>query len=309
MIHSLDAAQAQRTLAEFIALGVHDAFIFSVDSLMDGGKRLNEVFADINSNYSITESVLSRLDDINKLTDEQLDALVGKKAREAFRLALTNFKTVFDERVDSVPRLLLDNSIREKNNLVSNITGWHQFPLEGTTYTDGSNTDVDGKAFNNLLSQEIDKFQQDVQEVSIARMGERNRKDAFNFIRSIGGIAIETVNGLPTEDNYSDIMGEAGKANRYGGLFVKDAKYGLDQITSQLVDAGFLSESARDDLEAAKELIRSIAAKEGIDGPSTEPTAFIKKSEDKLLDKIANRSSYTQKQLQSLLKTLQCRNA
>jgi hypothetical protein len=138
---------------------VHDAFIFSVDSLMDGGKRLNEVFADINSNYSITESVLSRLDDINKLTDEQLDALVGKKAREAFRLALTNFNTVFDEIVESVPRLLLYNSIREKNNLVSNISGWHQFPLEGTTYTDDSGTDVDGEAFTTFLSQEAKALQ------------------------------------------------------------------------------------------------------------------------------------------------------
>jgi hypothetical protein len=121
MIHSIDAAEAQRILVKYSALGVHDAFYFMLKDIMEGGKDLNNIFKDLMKEYSITNSVLNRFDEV--LSNNWKQYLTPAQVKELeSRIARFNAR----ER----------QGLLDKENLrVRFMDGYfaiHQFPLSGT---------------------------------------------------------------------------------------------------------------------------------------------------------------------------------
>jgi hypothetical protein len=118
LIHSFDAAEAQRILVKYSALGVHDAFYFMLKDIIEGGKDLNNIFKDLMKDYSIVQSVLTRYSEVTSLD-------LGKYLNP-------NQLSEIQERIKLFDPRFLTGAEGERIMFMDRYFAIHQFPLSGT---------------------------------------------------------------------------------------------------------------------------------------------------------------------------------
>lgn len=143
-IHSADGSQMQRVMIKLDAFGVHDAIYLGVNNLFEGGKLMNQVFAEINEEYSLAQAMLDRYNEIIAHTGKKpLGTYYGLSQKQLDNISKL-FTNIKEHNVGSKKK---PNYINQKNTLKLAVANkneffkrphnWHQFPMSTAHWVSG----------------------------------------------------------------------------------------------------------------------------------------------------------------------------
>jgi len=147
MIHTLDSTLILDTLNKFDGLNIHDAGMYSVDSVDNATKLYNQKVFETGRNYSLIGDITQMVtNQTSKLTEEEkVKVLEGTIAEEDARIKNEESKqdintdtTDFDDRIKFLNKISQDIQAA-KENLFESISHVHQaaYPSQSSVYSTG----------------------------------------------------------------------------------------------------------------------------------------------------------------------------